>query len=134
MNESETKPTPAFAADSQRPGAALQGQVTTLLLAMVVLSGILSAYLYVQQRYAIQDRETNKQIVGQFVQVFRQQQKPVMDGIVERLREYGKTHPDFLPVLNKYGYGLQPAAGAPAPATPPKTVAPRPAPAAAPKK
>ncbi len=134
MNEAETKPTPALTEDLQRPGAALQGQVTTLLLATVVLSGILTAYLYVQQRFAIQDRETNKPIVGQFVQAFRQQQKPVMDGIVEKLREYGRAHLDFLPVLNKYGYGLPPAAAAPAPATPMKTAAPKPAPATAPKK
>ena len=134
MDETETKPMPAFIEDSQRQGSALQGQVTTLLLATVVLSGILAAYLYVQQRFAIQDREANAQIVGQFVQVFRQQQKPVMDGIVERLREYGKTHPDFLPVLNKYGYGLPPATGAPAPSTPLKNAVPKPAPAAAPKK
>jgi len=132
MNESETKPLSAFAEDLQRPGAALQGQVTTLLLAMVVLSGNLTAYLYVQQRFAIQDREANKPVVGQFIQIFRQQQKPVMDGVVEKLREYGKAHPDFLPILNKYGYGLPPATAAAAPATPSKTVAP--APATAPKK
>ena len=128
MNETETKPMPAFMEDSQRQGTALQGQVTTLLLATVVLSGILAAYLYVQQRFAIQDREVNTQIVGQFVQVFRQQQKPAMDSIVERLREYGKTHPDFLPVLNKYGYGLPPAVGAPTASKPPKNVVPKPAP------
>jgi len=134
MNETETKAVPTFAEDSRQPGAALQGQVTTLLLAMVVLSGILAAYLYVQQRFAIQDREANNQIVGQFAQVFRQQQKPVMDGIVEKLREYGKGHPDFLPILNKYGYGSQAAAGAPAPSTPAKSAAPIPAPANPPKK
>ena len=132
MNESETKPMPAFAEDLQRPGPALQGQLTTLLLATVILSGILTAYLYVQQRFAIQDREANKPIVGQFIQVFRQQQKPVMDGMVEKLREYGRAHPDFLPILTKYGYGLPPATAGPAPATPAKTgVA---APATAPKK
>ena len=134
MNEIETKPSPTFADDSPQPGAALQGQVTTLLLAVVVLSGILAAYLYVQQRFAIQDREANKQVVGQFSQVFRQQQKPVMDGIVEKLREFGRTHSDFLPILNKFGYGAQPATNAPAPSTPPKTAAPKPAPATAPAK
>jgi hypothetical protein len=134
MNESETKPMPAFAEDSQRMGAALQGQLTTLLLAMVVLSGILTAFLYVQQRFAIQDRETNKQVVGQFVQVFRQQQKPSMDGIVEKLREFGRTNPDFVPILNKYGYGSPAATRSPAPSTPSKAVAPKPAPATAPKK
>ena len=132
MNETETKPLPAFTEDSQRPGTALQGQVTTLLLATVVLSGILTAYLYIQQRFAIQDREANKQLVGQFVQVYRQQQKPAMDGIVERLREYGRKDTNFLPVLNKYGYGLPTAIGAPAPSTPAKTAAPQPA--TAPKK
>ena len=131
MNEFETKPIPVFTEDSQQSVTALQGQVTTLLLAMVVLSGILTAYLYVQQRFAIQDREANKPVVGQFIQIFRQQQKPVMDGVVEKLREYGKAHPDFLPILNKYGYGLPSATAAAAPATPSKAV---PAPATAPKK
>ena len=134
MNETETKPMPAFIEDSQLQGSALQSQVTTLLLATVVLSGIFTAYLYIQQRFAIQDREANAQLVGQFVQVFRQQQKPVMDGVVERLREYGRKDPNFLPILNKHGYGLPPANGGPASSTPPKTAAPKPAPTGAPKK
>jgi hypothetical protein len=134
MNETETKPLPAFTEDSQRQGAALQGQVTTLLLATVVLSGILAAYLYVQQRFAIQDREVNKQLAGQFIQLYQKQQKPAMDNLVEKLRDYGKTHPDFLPVLNKYGYGLPTAGAAAAPSPPTKSVTPKPAPAAAPRK
>jgi len=134
MNEFETKPIPVFAEDSQQSVTALQGQVTTLLLATVVLSGILTAYLYVQQRFAIQDRESNKQMVGQFMQVYKQQQKPFMDNVVERLREYGRKDANFLPVLSKYGYGLPTATGAPPPSPPAKTVAPQPAPATAPKK
>jgi len=134
MNEFETKPMPVFTEDSPRSVTALQGQVTTLLLATVVLSGILTVYLYIQQRFAFQDRETNKQLFGQFVQVYKQQQKPFMDSVVERLREYGRKDPAFLPVLGKYGYGLPAANAAPAPSAPAKTVATLPAPATAPKK
>ena len=134
MNEFETKPIPVFTEDSQRSVTALQGQVTTLLLASVVLSGILTAYLYIQQRFAIQDRETNKQMVGQFVQVYRQQQKPFMDSVVERLREYSRQDPAFLPVLGKYGYASPAAKAAPAPSTPAKALTPQPVPATAPKK
>jgi hypothetical protein len=134
MNDSETKPAPAFAEDSQRSIAALQSQITMLLLTLVILSGILTAYLYVQQRFAIQDRELNKQLVGQFIQIFRQQQKPAMDGIVEKLREYGRKDLNFVPILNKYGYGLPPGAGSPALPTAPKTATPGPAPVDVPKK
>ena len=134
MNEFETKPIPVFTEDSQQSVTALQGQVTTLLLATVVLSGILTAYLYIQQRFAIQDREANKQMVGPFVQFYKQQQKPAMDSVIERLREYGRKDSDFLPVLAKYGYGQPTALGAPATSPPAKAIAPQPAPATAPKK
>lgn len=92
--------------------------MTTLLLAMVVLSGTLTVYLYQQQRYAVQDRDVTKQAVTQLLQGFQQQQKPIMENFLGKLQEYGKTHPNFVPLLTKYGYTGQTAVvTAPAPAT-----------------
>ncbi|MBE0543651.1 MAG: hypothetical protein IH623_20085 [Verrucomicrobia bacterium] len=131
MNELESKSSPAVdSLQSDQPYAALQTRMTILLLAMVVLSGTLTVYLYQQQRYAVQDRDVTKQAVTQLLQAFQQQQKPLMENFLGKLQDYGKTHPNFVPLLTKYGYTGQtavvtapaPAAGIPqtAPAVPPQ--------------
>ncbi len=116
--------------ETSRLYATLQGRLTTLLLAMVVLSGTVTVYLYQQQRYAVQDRDVTKQAVTQLLQGFQQQQKPIMENFLGKLQEYGKTHPNFVPLLTKYGYTGQTATvTAPTPAS----GLPQPAPLAPPK-
>lgn len=100
--------------------ASLQKQVFALLLALVVLSGTLVVYFYYQSHTMDKD-----------LAVLRVQAKPVADWVAQNqagvekfkadLVTYSKTHPEFLPVLQKYGY----VAPAPAPkpgntALPPK--------------
>jgi hypothetical protein len=66
--------------------------------------------------------------------------KPNVDAFVAKLADYGRTHPDFAPIMKKYQ--LQPPTNSVAPASAPKTAgttspAPAkaaPAPAPAPKK
>ena len=106
--------------------AALQRQVTTLLVAVFVVSGTLTVYLWRQARYARADLEVLKQPASQVIQSFKQE-KPIMDDFVAKLTEFGKTHPDFAPILNKYK--IQPAATAGITSAPPAVVAPKPAPA-----
>ena len=122
MNELETN-TPAAleAADLPSQTAALQRQLTTLLLAVVVLTGTVGLYLYQQQRYLIQDRDGNTQTAAQMLQVY-QQQKPLFDSFTSKLQEFGRTHQDFVPVLTRYGLT----------SAPPAVIAPK-APTATPK-
>jgi hypothetical protein len=128
MSDLETK-IPATAAEPENLGAqcaALQRQVFTLLLALFIVSGTLTVFLWRQARYAQKDLEAVKAPAAQLIQAFNQE-KPNMDKFVGQLVDYGRAHPDFVPILNKYRIPLtNPTAPvAPAPAVPP---------AAAPKK
>jgi len=114
MNPTETKPsgtTPAPAAPS--PESALQRQLNLMLLALVVLSGTLTVYLLRQVTYAKKDLNAIKGPATQLIQAFNRD-KPGMDAFLTKLGEYGRTHPDFVPLLNQYQI---PVAATPAPAT-----------------
>jgi len=106
--------------------ACLQRQMMTLLLALVIVSGTLTVFLWRQARYARRDLEDMKSPAGQIIQEFNQN-KAAMDGFVAKIAEFGRTHPDFAPIMTKYRIpmptGAPPAtATAPVPATttPPK--------------
>jgi len=115
--------------DLKQQCAGLQRQITTLFLALVVVSGTLSVFLWRQAHYTRIDLNAMKQPAAQIIAAFNQE-KPNMDQFLARLGDYGRTHPDFVPILNKYKI---PAATAPIrTSSPPATVTPKPA--APPKK
>jgi hypothetical protein len=113
MNESETN-LPAQT-DVMDQIVALRHQVFTLLLALVVVSGTLTVVLYRQARLTGKDIEAIKPAATQIIENFKRE-RPAMENFVKQLTAYGATHPDFQPILRKYG------------------VVPQPQPAAAPKK
>jgi hypothetical protein len=90
---------------------ALRHQVFTLLLALVVVSGTLTVVLYRQAKLTGRDIEVIKPQATQIIAAFKRDQ-PGMEGFVKQLTAYGVTHPDFQPVLKKYGIvpQAQPAA------------------------
>ena len=83
--------------------ANLQRQVFTLLLALVIVSGTLVVFLYYQSH-----------VLNRDIANLQMQTKPAVDWVtinqagVEKFKSelvtYSKTHPEFLPVLEKYGY------------------------------
>jgi hypothetical protein len=100
MNEPElNSPEPA---DLSGQLAALQRQVFTLLVALIVVSGTLTVYLYRQASLTGTDITAIKPQAMQLIQAFKQNQ-PGMENFVNQLAAYGQTHPDFRPVLQKYG-------------------------------
>lgn len=90
--------------------AGLKRQVFTLLLALIVVSGTVTVYLYRQASIAAKDIEAIRPQAQQIIGAFNQNQS-LMVGFVNQLVAYGQTHPDFRPVLLKYGI-TPPAAGA----------------------
>ena len=109
MNESETNsPVQTDVLDQM---VALRHQVFTLLLALVVVSGTLTVFLYRQASLTGKDIAAIKPQVTQMIDTFKRDQQ-VMENFVKQLTAYGVTHPDFLPVLKKYGI-VPPPAGAP---------------------
>jgi hypothetical protein len=90
--------------------------VVSLLTLVFVLSGTMNLYLLRQYR------SLTKELAEKGPQMERlaldyQRGVPFMTNVVAKLTEYGRTHPDYVPYLAKYGF--KPAgAASPAPASP----------------
>jgi len=94
--------------------AALKRQVFTLLVALIVVSGTVTVYLYRQASITGRDIAAIKPQAQQLIGAFNQNQKLMID-FVNQLVAYGNAHPEFKPVLAKYGMVAPPATGAAAP-------------------
>jgi len=93
--------------------AAIKGQLFTLLVALVVISGTLTGFLYTQASITGKELSQGQQIAAQL-----KQNETAMNNFVGKLVAYGEKHPDFQPVLKKYGI-------VPMPGTPVVTPAPK---------
>src|SRR6266403_5998829 len=96
MNET-TPPT-----DVSEQIAALRRQTFTLLLALIIVSGTLTVFLYRQASLTRRDIAAIKPQATQIIQAFNQN-GPNIQNFVKALAAFGATHPDFQPVLKKYG-------------------------------
>ena len=108
MNESETNSSAQTELMDQI--VALRHQVFTLLLALVVVSGTLTVYLYRQASITGKDVVAVKPQATKIIQEFSHN-RVGMENFVKQLTAYGVTHSDFQPILKKYGIvATQPAA------------------------
>ncbi len=96
----------------------LQRQVFSLLVALIVVSGTLTVYLYRQASLARKDYEAIAPQAQQVIGTFNQNQQ-LLVSFVNQLVAYAQLHPDFRPVLAKYGIAPN-AAGPVTPAVTPK--------------
>ena len=99
MNDSETNPTPAEFSDQL---AALRRQTFTLLLALVVVSGTLTIFLYRQASLTRADIKAIKPQAKQLIDTYTKNQTNIQ-AFVSQLVAFGQKNPDFRPVLQKYG-------------------------------
>lgn len=99
MNESE--PNSRTHAELSDQIDALRRQTFTLLLALIVVSGTLTVYLYRQASVARNDIRTIKPQATELIQSYNQN-LPLIQSFVKEIVAYGATHPDFQPILNKY--------------------------------
>jgi len=124
MDEAEIKSSaPDEANDLQAQYDSLHHLVISILILMVVVSGTLSVYLLRQWRTTSKDLAAYRPEAAQFIAEFNRGQAPRIDAFLEKLKDYGKTHPDYFPILARYGLSSNVLAGAsqPAPKTPPST-------------
>jgi hypothetical protein len=106
MNESPTN------TELSEQIAALRRQTLTLLLALIIISGTLTVFLYRQSSLTRRDIAANKPQVTQIIQGFNQN-RPLIQSFVQQLVAYGQAHPDFQQtVLKKYGITPQTVAAA----------------------
>ena len=82
--------------------AALQRQIFSLLIALIVVSGTLTVYLFRQASLMRKDIDSFKVQTQQIFVAFGKN-KALIGNFESQLVAYGKTHPDFVPILAKYG-------------------------------
>lgn len=99
----------------------LRRQVFILLLALIVVSGSLATYLCYQSRLMGQSVDGIKPQAMKTIQTYNQVKASlnpaVLSNFVAQVSAYAIAHPDFRPVLQKYGWNPPPATTA-APAAP----------------
>ena len=100
MNDPEVSP----AAPDELAGqiSSLQRQMTLLLIALFVISCTLTAFLFYQSRILGRDLENTRPQAMQMIQNYNQK-VPQMKKLIEDFTAYGKTHPDFQPILKNFG-------------------------------
>jgi hypothetical protein len=125
----ESPATPAAPQPVERPDLAAQlrdtqRQLSNLLVLVLVVSGTLTILLLQQVRYARADL-ASLQVASQQLEQARQlianynQRVPAIQQFVSKLQDYAKTHPDVLPILDKYGMVQRAPASGTAPAESP---------------
>ncbi len=101
----------------------LRRQVFILLLALIVISGALATYLFYQSRLMGKSVEGIKPQAMKTIQTYNQVKAGlnpvVLSNFISQVSAYAIAHPEFRPVLQKYGWNPPPAPAAPAvPAVP----------------
>jgi len=94
----------------------LRHLVVSILILLVVVSGTFSVFLLRHWSQTRRDLAAYRIDASVFVDAYNKQGGPQMDAFVEKLKDYGRTHPDFAQILARYG--ITPSSPA-NPATPP---------------
>jgi hypothetical protein len=84
--------------------------VISIMVLLIVVSGTLWIFLRWQVKYTSLELENVRPQATSFIAAYEKTTKPAMDNFINKLAEYGRTHPDFAPIMTKYG--IKPA-GAP---------------------
>jgi hypothetical protein len=79
----------------------LQQLVSSLLLVLIVISGTLTVYLLRQWRFIKAELDA---VAPQATQLLIEHTNnyAMMQDLVKKLAEYGRTHPDFAPIANQH--------------------------------
>jgi hypothetical protein len=115
MNDQQSDNTPE---SSEEQVSTLRHQLTSSLFLVLALSIILTWFFGYQCYFAYTESRDLKQPATEArkrMEEFKTSREPNFLEVVRKLQDYSKTHPDLLPILNKYGV-MQitnvPAAGA----------------------
>ena len=120
--ENKTSP-PAKANDLQAQHDALRHLVVSMLILVVVISGTLNIYLLRQWRSTSKDLAAIRPQANQMIMEYQKVSGPLIDNFVKKISEYGRTHPDFAPIMAKYG--VKPATPTNLPPATPATTVPK---------
>jgi ABC-type transporter Mla subunit MlaD len=89
--------------------AALQRQIFSLLLALIVVSGTVTVYLYREASVTRKELDSIRPQAVQIIDTFNKN-KPVLANFISQLNTYAQTHPDIEQILARNGFAAPPAA------------------------
>ena len=116
---SPTAPTSSELTELKEECAQLRAQTRNLRLAQLIVALAVATFFWVEARRNSQALETMRPQAAQIAEVTKKQ-TPAINDFVNRLAEYGRTHPDFVPVLTKYGIATTTSAAPSAASATPK--------------
>lgn len=108
MNETQSdtpQTNPSVPDDLASEVASLRRQISVLLLALIVVSGTVTTYLFYQSRTIGGDLAALEPQAREIIQNY-DKNVPTIQKFVQELITYGQSHPDFQPILRKYGFPL----------------------------
>jgi hypothetical protein len=91
----------------------LRHLVVSMLILVVVISGTLNIYLLRQWRSTSKDLTAIRPQAAAMINDYQKSQ-PLMNDFLKKVTDYAQGHPDFVPILSKYG--IKPSAPTPLPA------------------
>jgi hypothetical protein len=101
----ETSPNPApvqsEASELRSQYEQIQQLVSSLLLILIVVSGTLSVFLLRQWRFVKAELSAVQSAAAQ-IQTEHNNSQAFTQDFLKKLAEYGRTHPDFAPISDKY--------------------------------
>ena len=102
MAMNETPTTPPAPDGLAGEVASLRRQISILLLALIVVSGTVTTYLFYQSHTIGGDLAALEPQAREIIQNY-DKNVPTIQKFVQELVVYGQSHPDFQPILKKYG-------------------------------
>jgi len=108
MDEIEIKsPAQIDVAQLQEKYDSLRNLMGSVLVLLLLVSGTFNIFLWRQVRYVRRDLDGIRPQAMQVINDYQTNSGPTMDNFIKQITEYGRTHPDFAPIMSKYG--LKPA-------------------------
>ena len=100
----------------------LRHLVVSILILVIVVSGTFTIYLLRQWRAVGKELTNFRPQATQVIADYQKVSVPVMTEFLKKITDFGRTHPDFMPILAKdnikptAGTGTAPPSAVPAPA------------------
>jgi hypothetical protein len=92
----------ADTAELQARCDSLQHLVGSVLLLLLMVSGTLFAFIYWQVRTIDRELQTIRPQVATIVANYQQHAEKIQNEFRDNLIKFGRTHPDFTPILARY--------------------------------
>lgn len=105
---------------------AMRHLIVSVLILVLVVSGTLTIYLLRQWRSVSKELAVVRPQATKMIEDYQKNSVPLMSDFLKKVTDYGRTHPDYMPILARYNIKPGAATGAPpATATAPPTAAPK---------